>query len=74
MTDYELEKMRNGRMQRNVIENDFLAQGYSAAAAGRPQRRPNPSAMFTSLNDSGFQVELQDKPERDDNRGAGPGR
>ena len=63
--------MRNHRNQRNVIENDFLADGYSRAAAGRPRVGPNPSAMFTSLNDSGFQVELQDKPVKDDSGALG---
>ena len=48
-------------MQRNVIEDDFLADGYSQAARGRPHTRPNPSAVFGSRNDyDGFQVELQD--------------
>ena len=64
-----MERMRNARNHRSVIENDFLAEGHSQAAAGRPQRRPNPSAMFTGLNESGFQVELQDKPVRDENLG-----
>ena len=67
----ESEYMRNHRNQRNVIENDFLADGYSRAAAGRPRVGPNPSAMFTSLNDSGFQVELEDKPVKDDSGALG---
>lgn len=49
---------RNDRMQRNVIENDFLAEEYSHAAAGRPHRKANPSAVFAGLNDSGFDVAL----------------
>ena len=53
---------------RNVIDNAFLAEGYSQEAAGRPRRRPNPSAVFGE-DDGGFQVELQDKPERDENSG-----
>ena len=57
-------------MARNVIENDFLAQGYSHEAAGRPMRQPNPSAIFTGLNEPGFNVELDDKPVRD-GRGTG---
>ena len=61
--------MRNDRMARNVIENDFLASGYSQNAAGRPIARPNPSAVFTGLNDSGFNVELDDKPVRDGGMG-----
>ena len=57
--------MRNDRVARNVIENDFLAAGYSQAATGRAMARPNPSALFTGVNDSGFDVELDDKPVRD---------
>ena len=53
------------RMQRNVIENDFLADGYSQQARGQPRTKPNPSAMFMGQDDGGFQVELQDRPERD---------
>jgi len=56
----------NQRMQRNVIENDFLAEGYSKAAAGRARSKPNPSAVFSGVDDSGFQVELTDKPVRDE--------
>ena len=66
-----VEDRRNSRMQRNVIENDFLADGYSQAARGQAQRRPNPSAIFTGLNEPGFQVELEDKPVRDENGGLG---
>ena len=69
-----VEDRRNARMQRNVIENDFLADGYSQAARGQAQRRPNPSAIFTGLNEPGFQVELEDKPVRDENGGGGLGR
>lgn len=61
------EYMRNHRMQRNVIENDFLADGYSQQAAGRARAPPNPSSVFTGVNDSGFQVEIKEKPVRDEN-------
>ncbi len=67
----ESEYMRNHRNTRNVIEDNFLADGYSKAAAGRARVGPNPSAMFTSLNDSGFQVELEDKPVKDESKGLG---
>ncbi len=67
----ESEYMRNHRNTRNVIEDNFLADGYSKAAAGRARVGPNPSAMFTSLNDSGFQVELEDKPVKDETKGLG---
>ena len=39
-----------------------------------PQRRPNPGAIFTGLNEPGFQVELEDKPVRDENGGGALGR
>ena len=66
-----MDRRRNDRMQRNVIENDFLAEDYSQAAVGRPHRRPNPSSLFTGLNESGFDVELQEKPVRDENAAVG---
>ena len=61
--------MMNQRMARNVIENDFLSDGYSQAARGRPRTKPNPSSVFMGEDDANFQVELQDRPERDENNG-----
>ncbi len=63
--------MRNHRNNRNVIEDNFLADGYSKAAAGRARVGPNSSAVFTGVNDSGFQVELEDKPVKDDGANLG---
>ena len=65
----ESDLVKSYKMQRNVIANNFMADGYSKAAAGRPRAPPNPSAVFS--NRSSFQVELKEKPERDKK---GPGR
>ena len=59
--------LRNQRLQRNRIEDDFLADDM-LFTAGEKSRPPPNSSKGRGIY-GGFQQELQDQPERDINGG-----